>query len=50
MQDQHLRGVRNIMEQDPRFDIYISGAYTRARIDKEVRKLSLNPRLKIVMS
>lgn len=34
------------MEQDPRFDIYIS-AYARARIEKKVKKLFLNPRLKM---
>lgn len=46
IQSPHLQGVRNIIEQDLRFNTYIH-AYTRARIEKEVRKLSLNARLKI---
>lgn len=34
------------MEKNPRFDTYIS-IYAHSRIDKEVRKLFLNPHLKM---
>lgn len=46
MQSPNFRGVRNIMKQNSRFDIYIS-TYAQARIEKKIRKLSLNLCLKI---
>lgn len=46
MQSSNLQRVYNIIEQDTRFNTYVS-AYAQARIEIEVRKLSLNPRLKM---
>lgn len=46
MQSSNLQRVHNIIEQDTRFNTYVS-AYAQARIEIEVKKLSLNPCLKM---